>query len=395
MSNDDLRLLPTMSPCQIYRIPLPQTSSISFESLFKDVDARTREFFCELTKSRAAFTRCCQADALSGAVDAIDAYVPAISALALDAKTKIELFARVPLKVQWSTPLSTRHQFTMLASTNASDRFMIEHVFVLLSAGLCLRHLAREQLLAAGDSRNVDLFVQQSILACKTLHSAAGIFEHIQTVLLPSWPAALRGIPELNESFYEMMCKLSLAESQSIAARRAVARGLPLARRLLAGAAELWSQTVALLEPLSKQEGRIRLVLVYARLCAAQHGARVQWIGAFEAHARMAFGESCALYRAAVATLATAEAKEARARHEGGAIEQAFFDGSSAELARLESAFQFANAENNSAFFEPEPRLSALPVVEPAIIVKPEPFQPAACAAIVDVQFEQKTCTVQ
>jgi hypothetical protein len=254
--------------------------------------------------------------------------------------------------------------------------------------------LAREQLLAAGDSRNVDLFVEQSVLACKTLHKAAGLFEHVQTVMLPSWSGRLRGIAEMNENSYEMLAKLCLAESQSIAARRALARQQAVARRLFLGAAALWSETIALLDGMCDGEPRIKMLRSYAHTCCAQNKARALWLAAHEAHVKHSHGEACTLYRAAVQERSVAQALEARARHEGGALELAFFDVSAAELVRLQRAQAHVQYENDKAFFVAEPRLDQLPTVEPAVIVKSEPFEVQA-TEIVTVQFKDSSCTIQ
>jgi hypothetical protein len=267
-------------------------------------------------------------------------------------------------------------------------------VFVLLSAGLCLRHLAREQLLAAGDCRNVDLYVEQSVMACKTLHKAAGVFEHIQTVMLPSWPGRLRGILEMNETTYEMLAKLCLAESQSMAARRALVRKQAVARRLFVGATSLWSDTIALLDTLCEGEPLIKLLRSYAYTCRAQNKSRALWIAAFEATERHDHGEACTLYRTALMERSVANATQARARHEGGAFEKGFYDVSANELARLQVAQQYVQNENDKAFFATEPPFASLPTVEPAIIVKCEPFEVQA-TEIVTVQFQESSCIIQ
>jgi hypothetical protein len=40
-SNDDLPVISALATTHIYRIPLPQTSSLSFESVFRGVDEPT------------------------------------------------------------------------------------------------------------------------------------------------------------------------------------------------------------------------------------------------------------------------------------------------------------------------------------------------------------------
>lgn len=136
MSKDDLPVSASLATTHIYRIPLPETSSLSFESVFRGVDEPTKrtppttnqpfahlkflDLFEKITKARLTFTTCCQAEMLAGAVEAINTYVPLVNGLTAEAQQKKELFAKVPMKIQWSTPLSIKHQQQFLASTNAT-----------------------------------------------------------------------------------------------------------------------------------------------------------------------------------------------------------------------------------------------------------------------------------
>jgi hypothetical protein len=144
MSRDDLPVSPSLATTHIYRIPLPETSSLSFESVFRGVDEPTKreslaffrfhftifccfyyyyyylELFEKITKARLTFTTCCQSEMLVGAVDAIDTYVPLVNGLTAESQHKKELFAKVPMKIQWSTPLSIKNQHQFLASTNTT-----------------------------------------------------------------------------------------------------------------------------------------------------------------------------------------------------------------------------------------------------------------------------------
>lgn len=224
MNSDSLPIASSTS-LLIYSLAGPKTGSISFESLFRDVvDESTKEFFTDLTKQRQNFILHTESNTTVGVCDAVDKYVPLVNALCKQSDAQKETFAKVPLKIQWQTVLSKKHHFTYLESTNATDRFRIEQIFVLFSAALCFRRLAASFLLQAGDGTNVECFVENSTEACKMLNRAAGLFDYLAKTVLPEWEQRLKGLLEMNEQCHEMFSVLCLAESQSIAAKRAMVR---------------------------------------------------------------------------------------------------------------------------------------------------------------------------
>jgi hypothetical protein len=97
-------------------------------------------------------------------------------------------------------------------------------LFVLFTTALTWRKLAAMQLIEAGEGGNADVFAEHSTEACKTLNRAAGTFEYIASTVLPAWEARSKDLLEMNPTLHEMFAALCLAESQSLAAKRALVR---------------------------------------------------------------------------------------------------------------------------------------------------------------------------
>jgi hypothetical protein len=248
-------------PLHIYGIATPQTATIHFDKIFKNVDEQTSITFKKISESRNEVVIASERSFAEAAVKGVQKYLPCLFGL-MEAADKLPSDFTKNLQITWSSALGRYYLTSQASSTN----WYFEVTMVLTTYGILFRRLAKEKLHLLMEDRFDDGYTD----IVKDLSTAAGVFQYIHQNVSTKFfvkPAELP-IPEIFAELYTILANISLAEAQTVVIKRAIRRDTKPSTlaRLCAGVANLLNQSLVLLKNLEEQAPHKKFLVLSFKL---------------------------------------------------------------------------------------------------------------------------------
>jgi len=375
------------TPAFIFRLPIPKTQKLSFEDTLKGVDNKTQEVFQSLSNTREEMRTILDAESMSGVISVIEKYMPSFFGLMIASEPLPPQFSRY-LRIIWNTSVCLKYASTTFVYAG----FRFEVVMCLISYGIALRNLAKEELNQTNFTGND--FDEKSKSIVNYLCRAAGVFDHISQQELAQWKVKPDiSLPETMDECYIALSELCIAEAQEITVKKGLLKGTSKGAlsKLTMDISQKYDHAFSLLNKISLQNGVNGSLVVLPTLLSYLSINATLWKGitfrllAQDNYSKGSYGLAVAY--ASQATIILPEKKDP-------ALEPFIKEYQSEQLA-TKKLYETYKSENDSIYYEQVPNTLVASLPEAKCIMKVIPFQPPSPQTIAITQQKGADCVIQ